>query len=39
MFARLDLPRRTVIETCPVLVLGVEENKEHIEKTSLFNYT
>lgn len=24
---------------CPVLLLGLEENKQHIEKTSLYHYT
>lgn len=39
MFAGRDIPARTAIETCPVLVLSPEENAEHIEKTSLYHYT
>ncbi|QIW98238.1 hypothetical protein AMS68_003756 [Peltaster fructicola] len=29
----------TVVETCPVLILDAQENKEHIAKTSLYHYT
>ncbi|KAF1830875.1 protein methyltransferase [Decorospora gaudefroyi] len=39
VFATKDIPARTIIDICPVVVLGLEENKEHIEKTSLYHYT
>ncbi|KAF1940845.1 protein methyltransferase [Clathrospora elynae] len=39
VFATKDIPARTVIDICPVLILGSEENKAHIEKTSLYHYT
>ncbi|KAF2745707.1 SET domain-containing protein [Sporormia fimetaria CBS 119925] len=39
VFATTRIPAKTLLETCPVLLLGVEENREHIEKTSLFHYT
>jgi len=39
VFAGKDIPARTVLEVCPVLVLDPVENKEHIEKTDLYNYT
>ncbi|KAF2100643.1 SET domain-containing protein [Rhizodiscina lignyota] len=39
IFATARIPAGTVIDVCPVLVLGVEENREHIEKTSLYHYT
>ncbi|KAF2085900.1 protein methyltransferase [Saccharata proteae CBS 121410] len=39
VFAAQDIPARTVIETCPALVLGIEENEEHIRHTSLYHYT
>ena len=29
----------TVIDKCPVLVLDADENRTHIEKTSLYHYT
>lgn len=39
MYATKTIPAKTVIDVCPVLILGVEENKNHIEHTSLFHYT
>ncbi|TVY73456.1 SET domain-containing protein [Lachnellula suecica] len=39
VFASKDIPARTVLEVCPVLVLDPVENKEYIEKTDLYNYT
>lgn len=39
VFAARDIPSGTIIDVCPVLVLGLEENKTHIERTSLFHYT
>jgi uncharacterized protein len=39
VFAGKDIPARTVLEVCPVLVLDPVENKEHIERTDLYNYT
>ncbi|TVY50044.1 SET domain-containing protein [Lachnellula occidentalis] len=39
VFAGKHIPARTVIEVSPVLVLDPVENKEHIEKTDLYNYT
>lgn len=39
VFSTQAIPAKTVIEVCPVLVLGLEENKDHIEHTSLYHYT
>jgi hypothetical protein len=39
VFATEIIPAKTVIEVCPVLVLGLNENKKHIEYTSLYHYT
>ncbi|CAI9630691.1 protein methyltransferase [Alternaria burnsii] len=39
VFATKDIPARTIIDICPVLILGIEENKTHIENTSLYHYT
>lgn len=39
VFATEIIPAKTVIEVCPVLVLGLDENKKHIEYTSLYHYT
>jgi SET domain-containing protein len=39
VFSTEVIPAKTVIDTCPVLVLGVEENQTHIAKTSLYHYT
>ncbi|KAF2704829.1 protein methyltransferase [Pleomassaria siparia CBS 279.74] len=39
VFATQDIPARTVIDVCPVLILGLEENVKHIEKTQLYHYT
>ncbi|KAF1928717.1 protein methyltransferase [Didymella exigua CBS 183.55] len=39
VFSTEVIPAKTVIEVCPVLVLGLEENETHIEHTSLYHYT
>lgn len=39
VFAAKDIPGRTVIEVCPVIVLDPIENEQHIKKTMLFHYT
>ncbi|KAF2441627.1 SET domain-containing protein [Karstenula rhodostoma CBS 690.94] len=39
IFATKLIPAKTVLDTCPVLILGIEENKNHIEHTSLYHYT
>jgi hypothetical protein len=39
VFASKDIPARTVLEVCPVLVLDPVENEEHVRKTDLYNYT
>ncbi|KAF2765713.1 SET domain-containing protein [Teratosphaeria nubilosa] len=39
VFAGAAIPSRTIIDTCPVLILDPKENTDHIEKTSLFHYT
>ncbi|PVI07771.1 protein methyltransferase [Periconia macrospinosa] len=39
VFATKDIPAKTIIDICPVLVLGLQENVDHIEKTSLYHYT
>lgn len=39
MFAGKDIPARTVLEVCPVLVLDPVENEEYVRKTNLYNYT
>ncbi|KAH7085123.1 hypothetical protein BKA63DRAFT_11417 [Paraphoma chrysanthemicola] len=39
VFATRNISAKTIIDTCPVLVLGLAENKEHIEQTSLYHYT
>ncbi|KAH7125380.1 hypothetical protein B0J11DRAFT_435012 [Dendryphion nanum] len=39
VFATKTIPAKTVIDVCPVLVLGLEENVNHIEHTSLYHYT
>lgn len=39
VFATKDIPAHTIIDICPVLVLGIDENKKHIENTSLYHYT
>lgn len=39
VFATKDIPAKTIIDVCPVLVLGHEENIDHIEHTSLYHYT
>ncbi|KAI8934237.1 hypothetical protein NX059_008983 [Plenodomus lindquistii] len=39
VFASAPIPAGTIIDICPVLLLGVEENTSHIEKSSLYHYT
>jgi uncharacterized protein len=39
VFATKRIAAKEVIDVCPVLVLGLEENVEHIEHTSLYHYT
>ncbi|KAG8624606.1 hypothetical protein KVT40_007673 [Elsinoe batatas] len=39
VFATTFIPKGTILETCPVLVLDVDENKEHVAKTELYHYT
>lgn len=39
VFAREEIRAGTIIEICPVLILDPTENREHIEKTSLYHYT
>lgn len=39
IFTSAHIPSGTIIDTCPVLILDPTENKEHIEKTSLYHYT
>lgn len=39
VFASSPIPAHSVLETCPVLILDPQENKEHIEKTEMFHYT
>ncbi|EPE36879.1 SET [Glarea lozoyensis ATCC 20868] len=39
VFANKDIPGRSVIEVCPVLVLDPVENEEYIRKTELYHYT
>ncbi|KAF2692200.1 protein methyltransferase [Lentithecium fluviatile CBS 122367] len=39
VFATKNIPAKTIIDTCPALVLGREENTKHIEHTSLYHYT
>jgi len=39
VFAAIDIPARTILEVCPVLVLDPVENAEHISRTELFHYT
>ncbi|KAF2467076.1 protein methyltransferase [Lindgomyces ingoldianus] len=39
VFASENIPAKTIIDVCPVLVLGLDENVKHIEHTSLWHYT
>lgn len=39
VFASQDIPARSVLEVCPVLVLDPSENENHIKKTELYHYT
>ncbi|KAJ6202016.1 hypothetical protein J3E72DRAFT_410453 [Bipolaris maydis] len=38
LIIKTDTPK-TIIDICPVLILGTDENKKHIENTSLYHYT
>ncbi|OAL48755.1 SET domain-containing protein [Pyrenochaeta sp. DS3sAY3a] len=39
VFSTKDIPAKTIIDVCPVLILGLQENKDYIEHTSLYHYT
>lgn len=39
VFAAAPISAGTVIDTSPVLILGLKENVQHIEHTSLYHYT
>ncbi|KAL6158440.1 hypothetical protein ACJBU6_02551 [Exserohilum turcicum] len=39
VFATRNIPAHTIVDICPVLILGMEENKQHVEHTSLYHYT
>ncbi|KXT17492.1 hypothetical protein AC579_3210 [Pseudocercospora musae] len=39
VFASVPIPAGTTIDISPVLILGIEENLNHIEQTSLYHYT
>ncbi|KAF2848952.1 protein methyltransferase [Plenodomus tracheiphilus IPT5] len=39
VFATAPIPAGTTIDICPVLLIGVEENTNYIEKSSLYHYT
>ncbi|KAI9643350.1 hypothetical protein NHQ30_007969 [Ciborinia camelliae] len=39
VFASQDIPARSVLEVCPVLVLDPTENENHVKKTELYHYT
>ncbi|KAH0544648.1 hypothetical protein FGG08_001153 [Glutinoglossum americanum] len=39
VFATHDIPAKTVIDICPVIVLRVDENESYIRHTKLFHYT
>ncbi len=39
VFAGHHIPAGSIIETCPVLILDPQENRDHIEKTALYHYT
>ena len=39
VFAGRNIPSGTIIDTCAVLVLGLEECRDHIRNTSLYHYT
>ncbi|CAG8955621.1 hypothetical protein HYFRA_00009575 [Hymenoscyphus fraxineus] len=39
VFASRDIPGRTIIEVCPVLVLDPIENEKHVKQTELYHYT
>ncbi|KAK3673744.1 hypothetical protein LTR78_006297 [Recurvomyces mirabilis] len=39
VFASHSIPKGTIIDTCPVLILDPQENATHVEKTALYHYT
>jgi hypothetical protein len=39
VFTTTPIPSGTIIETCAVLVLGLEESEQHIKNSSLYHYT
>ncbi|KXT02688.1 hypothetical protein AC578_1159 [Pseudocercospora eumusae] len=39
VFASAPIPAGTIIDISPVLILGIEENLNYIEHTSLYHYT
>ncbi|KAK4575352.1 hypothetical protein LTR86_001206 [Recurvomyces mirabilis] len=39
VFASHPIPKGTIIDTCPVLILDPQENATHIEQTTLYHYT
>ncbi|KAH9881632.1 hypothetical protein IAQ61_000359 [Plenodomus lingam] len=39
VFASAPIAAGTIIDICPVLLLGVEENENYIQKSSLYHYT
>ncbi|KAF2002659.1 protein methyltransferase [Amniculicola lignicola CBS 123094] len=39
IFTSASIPAKTILDICPVLLLSPEENKEHIEHTSIYHYT
>jgi len=39
VFSTSLIPSGSIIDICPVLPLGAEENETHIKKTSLYHYT
>jgi hypothetical protein len=39
VFAKRDIQYGEIIDVSPVIVLSLEENQEHIEKTVMYHYT
>ena len=39
VFASCNIPAKTVVDICPVLVLSVEENEKYVKNTHLVHYT
>ncbi|KAF2127128.1 SET domain-containing protein [Dothidotthia symphoricarpi CBS 119687] len=39
VFATKDIPAKTVVDVCTVLVLGLEENALYVGRTALYHYT